>query len=255
MNLAFEYIKYRCKAKGRHGTHSPFIYKMVDECFKITVKQEDKKQIQSLISQLSNDKRSIRFSDFGAGSKRLKTERKISSVLKNSSSKGKYAQLFYQLSAFYQPQHILEFGTSLGIGTIHFAKGNPNAKITTVEACPETAKIATENFEKTGIKNVRLVNKTFEEFLKEEGIPVYDVIFIDGHHDGIALLRYVDLLDKYIHDDTFIILDDIRWSDSMFSSWQKLKSDKRFNVSVDLFRMGILLKRAGQKKEHFTVRL
>jgi predicted O-methyltransferase YrrM len=255
VNLVFEYIKYRWKAKGRHGTHSPFIYKMVDECFKISIKQEDKNLIQSLISQLKNDKRSIRFSDFGAGSKKLKTERKISSVLKNSSSKGKYANLFYQLSKFYQPLQILEFGTSLGIGTIHFAKGNPNAKITTVEACPETAKIASENFEKIGVQNIQLLNKTFENFLKEEDIAVYDLVFIDGHHDGIALLRYVDLLDKYTHEDTFIILDDIRWSDSMFSSWNKLKDDKRFNVSIDLFRMGVLLKRSGQKKEHFTVRL
>lgn len=255
MNLVLEYIKYRWKAKGRHGTHSPFIYKMVDECFKIPIKQEDKNQIQLLISQLSNDKRSIRFSDFGAGSKTLKNERKISSVLKTSSSKGKYARLFYQLSKFYQPHQILEFGTSLGIGTIHFAKGNPNTSITTVEACPETVKIATENFEKTGIKNVRLLNETFEDFLKKENIPVYDLIFIDGHHDGIALLRYVDLLEKHIHDDTFIILDDIRWSDSMFASWEKLKNDKRFNVSIDLFRMGILLKRSGQKKEHFIMRL
>lgn len=255
MNLAFEYIKYSCKAKGRHGTHSPFIYKMVDECFKITIKHKDKQQIKLLISQLSSDKRNIRFSDFGAGSKTLKHERRISSVLKNSSSKGKYAKLFYQLSAFYQPQQILEFGTSLGIGTIHFAKGNPMAKITTVEACPETAKIAIENFEKTETGNIRLLNKTFEDFLKKESLPVYDLIFIDGHHDGIALLRYVDLLEQYIDDDAFIILDDIRWSDSMFSSWKKLKSDNRFNVSIDLFRMGILLKRSGQKKEHFTIRL
>lgn len=255
MNLVFEYIKYRWKAKGRHGTHSPFIYKMVDECFKITVKQEDKNQIQSLISQLSHDRRSISFSDFGAGSKKLKNKRKINSILKTSSSKGKYAKLFYQLSGFYNPQQILEFGTSLGIGTIHLAKGNPDVTVTTIEACPETAKIALENFEKTGTENIHLLNKTFEDFLKEENRSMYDIIFIDGHHDGIALLRYVDLLEKHIHDDTFIILDDIRWSDSMFSSWKRLKDDNRFNVSIDLFRMGILLKRSGQKKEHFTVRL
>lgn len=228
---------------------------MVDECFQIPLKKEDKTKIRSLISQLSKDKRTIRVADFGAGSKTLKKEREIRSILKISSSKGRYARLFYRLAAFYRPQRILEFGTSLGIGTIHYAKGNPDAVITTVEACPQTAGIAGENFKKAGVDNVRLVNKTFDEFLEEAELPSFDLIFIDGHHDGTALLRYVDDLKRSMHDDTFIILDDIRWSDSMFSAWKQLKNDEQFNVSIDLFRMGMLLKRSGQRKEHFVVKV
>lgn len=228
---------------------------MVDECFRLSVKKQDKTQIQSLISFLSTDHRMIHFSDFGAGSKTLKNQRKVRSVLKTSSSKGKYAELFYRLSAFYQPHRVLEFGTSLGIGTIHFAKGNPNALITTVEACPETAEIAKENFEKAGVKNVTLHNNTFTDFLNEHTLPVYDLIFIDGHHDGNALVQYVRELKAFIHDDTFIILDDIRWSNSMFSAWNQLKNDEEFHVSIDLFRMGMLLKRPGQRKEHFIVNM
>lgn len=227
---------------------------MVDECFRVSLKKEDTACIQSLISRLAADNRSIRVTDFGAGSKTLKTERTIRSILKTSSSKGRYARLFYRLSACYQPQRVLEFGTSLGIGTIHLAKGNPGALITTVEACPETAAIAMENFEQAGTKNVTLVNKTFTDFLEENDLPTYDLVFIDGHHDGNALLHYVDRLKHSIHDNTFIILDDIRWSDSMFSAWNRLKDDEQFHVSIDLFRMGILLRRPGQRKEHFVIR-
>ncbi len=227
---------------------------MVDECFRVPPEKDDKACIRSLISRLAADNRSIQVADFGAGSKTLKTERTIRSILKTSSSKGRYARLFYRLSAFYQPQRILEFGTSLGIGTIHFAKGNPGAMITTVEACPETAAIAMENFEQAEITNVTLFNKTFTDFLEENELPSYDLVFIDGHHDGNALLHYVERLKHSIHDDTFIILDDIRWSDSMFSAWNRLKDDEQFHVSIDLFRMGILLRRPGQRKEHFVIR-
>lgn len=228
---------------------------MADECFRIPIKKEDAFTIKALINQLKSDNRVIQSTDFGAGSKSLKKERKITSVLKISSSKGKYARLFYRLSAFYEPKRILEFGTSLGIGTIHFSKGNPKGEITTVEACGETARIAQENFDKLNLKNIQLFNQTFDDFLKKGELEMYDLIFIDGHHDGEALLRYVEQLSTSIHDDTFIILDDIRWSNSMFEAWEKLRTDEQFNVSVDLFRMGILLKRSGQQKEHFVMKV
>lgn len=37
MNRFFEIIKYTWKAKGRHGIHSPFVYDLVDICFRIPV--------------------------------------------------------------------------------------------------------------------------------------------------------------------------------------------------------------------------
>ncbi len=251
----FEYIKYRWKAKGRHGTHSPFIYKLVDECLAIDIKKEDDLQIKALYHQLKSNKKIIQVSDFGAGSKSLKNERKISSIFKISSSKGKYAKLFYQLSSYYSPKKILELGTSLGIGTIHFSKGNPTTEIITLEACPATARIAQQNFDSLSINNIQLINQTFDNYLIEKPNLKFDFIFIDGHHDGNALQQYIKQLDSTIHDETFIIVDDIRWSESMFNAWNMLKNNHQFNVSIDLFRMGILLKRPGQRKEHFIVRL
>jgi hypothetical protein len=31
LHAIIEYLKYRIKAKGRHGTHSPFVYALVDQ--------------------------------------------------------------------------------------------------------------------------------------------------------------------------------------------------------------------------------
>ena len=38
----------------------------------------------------------------------------------------------------------------------------------------------------------------------------------------------------------------------MFNSWNEIKSSSKFNVTIDFFRMGIILKRQQQKKEHFN---
>lgn len=40
-----EYLKYRLIAKGRHGTHSPFVYQLVDECLLVCNGQSLEKKL------------------------------------------------------------------------------------------------------------------------------------------------------------------------------------------------------------------
>ena len=253
MNQALEYIKYRLKAKGRHGIHSPFVYNLLDECFKIRLSGKEKAVISKLYGALSQDKRSISIEDHGVGSKKLGSQRKISSIIKTSSSKGKYGRLLYQLSRYSNPEHILELGTSLGLGTMHLYLGAPEAKITTVEGCPETYRIGGEHLPKT----INRVLSTFDAYLKEKdsNSPKFDIVFIDGHHDGKALLNYLDQLAPFTHNDTLFILDDIRWSPSMKKAWLKLVKDANYHLTMDLFRVGIIARRTQQEKEHFTLKI
>jgi hypothetical protein len=41
----------------------------------------------------------------------------------------------------------------------------------------------------------------------------------------------------------------------MFNAWNQLKADDRFHVTIDFFRMGMLVKRPYQRKENFIVKL
>lgn len=255
MNKVSEFIKYKVKAKGRHGVHSPFVYDLVDKCFKVTLDESVLKDRKLFYDSVSCDDREIQIEDHGAGSHRLRRQRKIKDIFKTSSSIGKYGDLLYKLSKFYQPQKILELGTSIGVGTFHLSKGNPKAELISVEGCPETAKVAIGNIQKMGLKNVEIIQSTFEKYLS--AIPegtCFDLVFIDGHHDGYALLNYLNALNPFTTDDTLFVLDDIRWSDSMLNAFHEIIQNEVYHLTIDLYRIAIVSRKPGQQKEHFIMK-
>ena len=133
--------------------------------------------------------------------------------------------------------------------------GRSNVQVHTVEACTETLGAAIRNFDLAELRNIVTFNAKFQEFIDLKPNTKYDIIFIDGHHDGPALINYLNSLDSLSHDETIFILDDIRWSQSMLDAWNSLVKDEKYHVTIDLFRMGILLKRNHQQKEHFTIKI
>ena len=252
MNIVLEYIKYRLNAKYLHGVHSPFVYDFMKNAMGINIKEQHQKEILQCISNVNSNKKEIIVQDYGAKSKKLKGKRSVREIFKTSSSYGKNALLLYRISNYFKPKRILELGTSIGIGSLHLHLGYPSAHITSVEGCQETFNLAKQNLESTTIE---LMNSTFYDYIKSLNEESFDLIFIDGHHDGEALKYYLKLLSDYIHNDTIIVLDDIRWSKSMFNAWNKIKLEKKYHLSMDFFRMGVLMKRPQQEKEHFILKL
>jgi len=255
MNIVFEFIKYQLIAKGRHGIHSPFVYKLVDEILRQKVPNSVKLQQKALFKNLNKSKTKINFHEFGAGSKKLNRQRIVSDVFRQSATRGKYAKLIYLLSKNFKQKEILELGTSLGVGTLHLHWGNPSANITTLEACPNTFAYTKNHLLDQIYPNgpIKIENTLFKEFI-ETSQTHYDLIFIDGHHNGTALLEYMEALDKNSNDQTIFIVDDIRWSKDMFSAWNQLVQNEKYQLSIDFFKMGILMKRPTQIKEHFILK-
>jgi predicted O-methyltransferase YrrM len=258
MNPVIDYLRYRIVSKGRHGIHSPFVYEFVDTCLTTKMDKNFQSNLKTLKSSLKKDHRLIEITDFGAGSKKMSSVRKVSEFVRISSSKGGYQTLLYQLSKYYQPKNILELGTNIGMGTLALAGGNPDATVYTVDGCSETQAIAIENAQKMGLKNVHFIHQQFDDYLadlKQNPAMKFDVVFIDGNHRGEALKRYVYEIQPFIHEQTFLICDDIRWSNDMFDAWKSLENDASFHVSLDCFKFGILLKRSEQVKEQFVVKI
>lgn len=253
MNIVKEYLGYISNAKKRHGIHSPFVYDFTDKCLSRNVDENTLKSFKTYKKALKNDPTIINVKDLGAGSKKLSNKRKVKSIYAVSSSGDKYGKLLYKIAAHYQPKNMLELGTSLGVGSLMLASGNPKGQLHTVEACPETLKVATKNLENHQISNITFYNAAFKDYI-EQNTTIFDLVFIDGDHKSDRLLELLALLDSYIHDETLIIIDDIRWNIDMFEGWKKIINDNRYNLTIDLFRMGIIAKRKHQQREHFVIR-
>ncbi|MCQ2251525.1 MAG: class I SAM-dependent methyltransferase [Bacteroidales bacterium] len=171
-----------------------------------------------------------------------KYERAVSDIAKSSSSYGKYGQLLQRMSAFLKPQSILELGTSLGIGTLYLASGNPDANVITVEACPETSKVATENFRLLGYDNITPIVSPFDNVLDDilSNNQPFGLIYVDGNHTYEATKRYYEMIAQHADDNTVAIFDDINWSKGMSKAWDEIKQAPKSYVAIETLRMGII---------------
>lgn len=254
MNLVKEYLVYQLCAKKRHGVHSPFVYEFTDKCLALKLNEQLQSRLNDYIATLKQDHETIQITDYGAGSKKLGDKRKVAQILKVSSSGKKYSLLLTKIVAYYQPKKILELGTSLGVGTLAMHIASPSSRIKTIEGCVTTAAKAAHYLGTFGaLDRVELVVDKFEREIDKDNTQ-YDLIFIDGNHQSKAVIGLLKQLQKNCHNETLIIIDDIRWNDDMLGLWKQLIHDNNYHLSIDLFRMGIIVKRPHQQKEHFVIR-
>ncbi len=215
--------------------------------------------IFDLYTQLKRSDEEIHFSDFGAGSRVMKKEkRKVGYIAKYSSTLPKYGLLLNKTVKHFGVKKILEFGTSLGLGTAYLASGNNIEKIISVDACKETLKFADKNLKKMKIINLQLVNKPFDDiidnnYLKDEK---FHLIYIDGNHKGDSVLKYYHHLSEYHSEQpSIIIIDDINWSGDMNFSWKKICRENKNDCHLDIYRMGLIFSGFNKlPKGYFTIK-
>lgn len=256
MHQQLQYIKFLPTSSNQHGVHSPFVYNLVTKCLYNKTNHPEYQKIKAYRAALLNKQDTLEITDFGSGSKIFKSNtRPISRITKTSGTTLKRAKLLFRLLQYLNPKSILELGTNLGIATYTMAIANPEAIITSIEGCPNLSKFTAEQLKKNTVTNVKLINNTFLEALKEDSNSSYDLIFIDGDHSKESTLSYFNQLLPKVHNDTVIIFDDIHWSKEMTEAWKLIKHNPNVTVSIDTFFWGLVFFRKEQKKEHFKIRM
>jgi len=207
--------------------------------------------------KLFNDDSLITVTDLGAGSHLNKNRtKKVSQIAKNALKNPALAQLIYRLAKDNNPKTIIELGTCLGITTAYLSKACPEADVITIEGCPETAKVAHNNFKELDLENVELQVGNFDVLLPDviAKAEKLDFVYIDGNHRKEATLNYFNWCLPKIHQNSLLIFDDIYWSKGMKEAWQEIKNHPEVVVTIDLFWIGLVYFRKGQAKEHFKIK-
>lgn len=262
------YLKFLWHSKNEHAVHSPFVFQLITKCFYDKKPKPEYQVLKKYRNSLLENKNTIEVTDFGAGSKVFKSNtRQINKIAKTAGITPKRAELLYRITNYFQPSTILEIGTSLGLATSALALGNPKAKTTTLEGCPNTMAIAKNQLQLFNLKNVECITTEFNYYLQictrdqrsnwrsNLKSEICNLIYFDGNHSKKATLEYFELLLPTITNDTIWIFDDIHWSPEMEEAWGIVKKHPKVTVTIDTFQWGIVFFRREQPKEHFVIRV
>lgn len=258
IDLAKKYLKYYFKAGNRHDVHSPFVFSLIEEVLNKKAQSPEYDAVEELRDRLLQSRAVINVTDLGAGSLTgAGTERKVSDIARHAAKPPKFGQLFYRLVQYFKPGHILELGTSLGMSTAYMAKARPEAKVYTIEGCPNIAAQAKADFESLGISNIRQFTGNFDDVLPKvlEEMPSPDFVYIDGNHRKEPTLAYFQQCAAKAHDHSVFIFDDVHWTPGMEEAWEAIQNDERVTLTIDLFFIGLVFFRKDFKvKQHFTIK-
>ena len=255
------YLKFLWHSKNEHAVHSPFVFSLLTKCFYDKKSKPEYAVLRKYRKSLLANNNTIEVTDFGAGSKVFKSNtRVISKIAKTAGITSKRAELLFRVTHYFQPDSILEIGTSLGLATAALSLGSRSvgikAKIITLEGCPNTMAIAKSQLQLFHFDNVNPIVAEFSNYLSDFRLSTFDfkLIYFDGNHSKKATLDYFELLLPTITNETVWIFDDIHWSAEMEEAWKIIKKHPKVTVTIDTFQWGLVFFRREQPKQHFIIR-
>jgi len=258
--LAKKYLRYYITASNGtgHGMHSPFVFEFITKVLNDSRTYYCYTTIEQLRARLKQDNTTLTIEDFGAGSRVASHhQRTVASIAASALKPKKFSQLFFRIVDHYQPQTIIELGTSLGITASYMASAKPAAQVITMEGAAEVAAIAKRNFASLGLTNIKVTEGNFDNTLPGvlQKLKQVDLAFVDGNHRKQPTLQYFKQLLAKSHEGSILVFDDIHWSAEMEEAWAEIQQHPQVTLTVDLFFIGLVFFRTGQKvKQHFTVR-
>ncbi|MCB0704718.1 MAG: class I SAM-dependent methyltransferase [Saprospiraceae bacterium] len=239
----WRFLKFYLRATTIYGLHAPFAYEFAHNIIEQKGRVPREEEIENLRQNLQTDNRIIQVTDFGAGSSYQQTnQRRIKDIARHSATPKMVSGWLSRSIQYYKCHSILEIGTSLGLGSLYLA-ASTSGTLTSLEGCPETARIARENIQKLGIENIEIKTGQFSKILPallSHTSFKPDFIYFDGDHREESVLRQFELSLGQVGKQAVLVFDDIYWSEGMMSAWKQICARPEVRLSIDLFFSGYI---------------
>jgi predicted O-methyltransferase YrrM len=168
----------------------------------------------------------------------------LGEVARRACKRPVWCRLLYTLVEQLQPHCVLELGSCVGISTSYLASALPNgSKLYSLEGSSDFHRIARLHLEELRLDaRCELITGLFQDTLPTllDGRSRFDLIFVDGHHDGKATVEYFDQLKPYCSATATFVFDDIDWSDGMREAWKHIKVDPLVAAAADFREIGLV---------------
>lgn len=174
-----------------------------------------------------------------------------------SSAGAPWAHLIFNLVRLLKPNRCLELGTCIGLSAAYECAGlemNGSGLLVTLEGNKRSASLAKANLTQLGQSRFQIVVGRFEDTLPGvlRDFGSFDFMFIDGHHDGDAMVDYFLTALPHLSHDAVLLFDDIRWSTSMQHGWQTISDHRHVRIVVDLGQLG-LCRLGGEDESRYSL--
>jgi predicted O-methyltransferase YrrM len=250
-----EFVRYILTAGNSHSIHSPFVFELYTKVITDSIPFYAFDTVESIRAKMLMSEKKILVEDFGTGAvSGKKKQLSLRYIASHYVKPRKYGQLLFRLVNHFQPNNILEIGTSLGITTSYLSLPNPRSRIITLEGSEETANMAELNFNAAHI-NPQVIRGEFSATLPRaiNQIQKLDFVYFDGNHRKEPTLQYFFQCLQSHHENSVFVFDDIYWSRGMAEAWKQIKDNPSVTLSIDLYSFGIIFFRHGQTKQHFRL--
>jgi predicted O-methyltransferase YrrM len=240
-------IDIRILRRRGFGVHSPFVFHLITKVIgerRLYYRYYD---IEMIRQQLLFKEDSIELPLKGGRST-------IAKVVEREGIRPKRGALLFRLTNYFQPEKILQIGSTMGLSTLYLSSYRPGLTCVSIETVPEYTSISRWVYQKAARTAIDLQAGDYQTLLPLalERMGKVDFVYFNTPIETFPSQLF-DICLKYAHNDTAFVIEDIRVNKSMRKFWKTVCEHPKVSVSIDLYSAGIVLFNKNLHKQMYKI--